>query len=93
MRSWRRLDGALAAAADAPVRTLVIELGDVTYFGSAGLNAVLGCYERGLGEGVAVRLVAANAEVLRPLQVTKLDNVLRPHPSIAAALADRSGPP
>jgi hypothetical protein len=28
-------------------------LDGVTYFGSAGLNAVLGCYERGNADGIA----------------------------------------
>ena len=58
----------------------------MTYFGSAGLNAVLGCYERGLSDGVSVRVVASNAEVIMPIEVTKLDKVLQ-------ALPDRDGRP
>ena len=73
------LDAALEAASDHPTRLLVLGPGDVTYFGSAGLNAVLGCYERGLSDGVQVRLVASNAEVIMPIEVTKLDNVLKPY--------------
>ncbi len=80
------LDAALEAAVAHPTRVLVLELGDVTYFGSAGLNAVLGCYERGLTDGVAVRLVASNAEVILPIEVTKLDKVLRPYKSVTEAL-------
>jgi anti-anti-sigma factor len=80
------LDAALEAAVAHPTRLLVLELGDVTYFGSAGLNAVLGCYERGLSDGVAVRLVATNAEVTLPIEVTKLDNVLRPYPTVTEAV-------
>ena len=68
-----------------------LELGDVTYFGSAGLNAVLGCYERGLSDGVAVRLVASNAEVIIPIEVTKLDNVLRPYLTVTDALDGLDG--
>jgi anti-anti-sigma factor len=80
------LDAALEAASDHPTRLLVLELGDVTYFGSAGLNAVLGCYERGLSDGVKVRLVASNAEVIMPIEVTKLDNVLKPYQTVTDAL-------
>ena len=80
------LDAALEAASDHPTRLLVLELGDVTYFGSAGLNAVLGCYERGLSDGVKVRLVASNAEVIMPIEVTKLDNVLKPYRTVTDAL-------
>jgi anti-anti-sigma factor len=80
------LDAALKVAADHPSRVLVIELGEVTYFGSAGLNAVLTCYEQGLSERLAVRVVAGNAEVLRPIQVTKLDTILRPFETLTAAI-------
>lgn len=80
------LEDALEAASGHPTRLLVLELAEVTYFGSAGLNAVLGCYEKGLADGVAVRLVASNAEVVMPIEVTKLDNVLKPYRIVADAL-------
>lgn len=83
----RQLDDALSAASAHSQRLLVVDLGEVTYFGSAGLNAVLGCYQNGLADDVAVRVVASVAEVLRPLEVTKLDTVIRPYPSLAQALA------
>lgn len=82
------LQGALDLTADHPARTLVLGLDGVTYFGSAGLNAVLACYERGASNDVVVRVVATNPEVTRPIQVTKLDTVLRPYRSIDDAFAD-----
>jgi anti-anti-sigma factor len=85
------LDAALQVASDHPMKLLVLELADVTYFGSAGLNAVLGCYERGLSDGVSVRLVASNAEVIMPIEVTKLDNVLRPYQTVTDALSATDG--
>ena len=85
------LDAALQAACDHPMKLLVLELADVTYFGSAGLNAVLGCYERGLSDGVSVRLVASNAEVMMPIAVTKLDNVLHPYQTVTDALSATDG--
>ena len=45
-----------------------------------------------LRPGVAVRVVADNPEVIRPIEVTKLDNVLRPYPTVAAATAADAGP-
>jgi anti-sigma B factor antagonist len=91
----QRLAAALqAATADAlahPSRALVVELNEVTYFGSAGLNALLDSVETGGGRGVTVRVVAANAEVTRPIEVTKLDDVLRPYPTVADALASSEG--
>ncbi len=80
------LDTALKRALDHPARLLVIDLSGVRHFGSAGLNAVLECHEQGQSAGVGVRLAAAHPEVLRPIQVTKLDGVLRPYPSVPAAL-------
>lgn len=81
------LDAALESAGEHPSRLLVLDLAEVTYFGSAGLNAVLGCYEKGLADGVSVRLVACNAEVVMPIEVTKLDTVLKPYQTVTDALA------
>lgn len=85
------LAAGLVAAGGPPARMLVVKLDDVTYFGSAGLNAVLSCYEQGLAEGVAVRVVAGNAEVVRPIEVTKLDGLLRPYPTLTDALNSDPG--
>ena len=85
------LDAALEEALSHPTRILVLELGDVTYFGSAGLNAVLGCYEKGMADGVSVRVVASNAEVIMPIQVTKLDRLLKPYPTVMDALDGTDG--
>jgi len=84
-------ENALDATADRSRKLLVIDLTNVTYFGSAGLNALLGCYEVGATNGVAVRLVADAPEVLRPLQVTQLDTVVRPYPTLPEALDSPSG--
>lgn len=80
------LDTALKRALDHPARLLVIDLSAVTHFGSAGLNAVLECHEHGQSAGATVRIAAPNPEVLRPIQVTRLDGVLLLYPSIDAAL-------
>jgi anti-anti-sigma factor len=81
------LDTALKRVLDHPARLLVIDLSRVTHFGSAGINAVLECHEHGQAAGASIRIAAANPEVLRPIQVTKLDGVLRVYPSITDALA------
>jgi anti-anti-sigma factor len=86
------LDTALEAAATHPTRLLVLELADVTYFGSAGLNAVLVCYEQGRSDGVVVRVVANKPEVIMPIEVTKLDDVLRPYPTVTDALGGAGDP-
>ena len=85
------LDTALKTASEHPARLLVLDLADVTYFGSAGLNAILGCYEQGRTDGVSVRIVASHAEVNIPMEVTKLDNVLRPYRTVSDALDGADG--
>lgn len=86
------LDSAVADAAAHPARTVVVDLDGITYFGSAGLNALLTCREQGEGRGVAMRLVATTAEVTRPIEVTRLARILRPYPSVGEAVAAPEDP-
>ncbi|MBF6330432.1 STAS domain-containing protein [Nocardia transvalensis] len=81
-----RLTTALELASAHPSRLLVVDLQEVTYFGSAGLNAALECHEQGLATGTTVRLVADTPRVVRPIQVTNLDSVLSVFPTLEQAL-------
>ncbi len=82
-----KMSMALQVASAHPAKLIIIDLGAVTFFGSAGLNAVLDCHEDGAGAGTSVRLVADNAQVLRPIQVTSLDRVLEIHATLTDALS------
>jgi anti-anti-sigma factor len=84
-----QLDAALQQAATHPSRLLIVDLQAVTYFGSAGLNAVLDCHRQGLESGISVRLVAENGLVVRPIEVTNLDSVLELYPTVPDALRGR----
>jgi anti-anti-sigma factor len=84
-----RLESALEEAGALESRLLVIDLQGVTYFGSAGLNAVLDCHKQGLRAGTTVRLVAENGLVVRPIEVTNLDSLLDLYPTLPAALEGR----
>jgi anti-anti-sigma factor len=84
-----QLNAALDEAANQASRLLIIDLQDLTYFGSAGLNAVLDCHRQGLKAGTPVRLVADNGLVVRPIEVTNLDSVLDLYPTLAEALGGR----
>jgi anti-anti-sigma factor len=68
---------------------LIVDLQGVTYFGSAGLNAVLDCYKQGLRLRTSVRLVADNDLVVRPIEVTNLDALLELYPTLPDALEGR----
>jgi anti-sigma B factor antagonist len=82
------LTAALDLASTHPARLIIVDLQAVTFFGSAGLNAVFNCREQGLAAGTAVRLVADNDYVIRPLEVTKLDQILDIYPTMTDALDD-----
>lgn len=84
-----RLGAALQQASTQDSRLLIIDLQAVTYFGSAGLNAVLDCHRQGLQAGTSVRLVADNGLVVRPIEVTNLDTVLDLYPTLPDALQGR----
>jgi anti-anti-sigma factor len=84
-----RLTSALEEAGGQEPRLLIVDLDGVTYFGSAGLNAVLDCHKQGLRAGTAVRLVADNELVVRPIEVTNLDSLLDLYPSLPDALEGR----
>jgi anti-anti-sigma factor len=84
-----RLDDALHEAAEQSSRLLIVDLQALTYFGSAGLNAVLDCHKQGVEAGTSVRLVADNGLVVRPIEVTNLDSVLELYPTLGEALEGR----
>jgi anti-sigma B factor antagonist len=80
------LAAALELAATHSAHLVIVDLQSVTFFGSAGLNAIFDCRERGLAVGTFVRLVVDNDYVLRPLEVTKLDRVFEIYPTLTDAL-------
>jgi anti-anti-sigma factor len=84
-----QLESALHQAGGQDSRLLIVDLQNVTYFGSAGLNAVLDCHKQGLRAGTSVRLVADNELVVRPIEVTNLDSLLDLYPSLPDALEGR----
>lgn len=83
---YSHLAKARMSALGHPHRLILIDLSEVTYFGSAALNAVLSCYEDGSAEGTAVALIADQPYVKQPIEITGLDRVLETHPTIDAAL-------
>ena len=85
------LTAAVNAAETHPARLVIVDLQQVNFFGSAGLNAVLDCHQSGAAAGTAVRLVADHGQVLQPLQITELDRILDIHPSVTAALQSSRG--
>jgi anti-anti-sigma factor len=84
-----QLEAALQQAESQESRLLILDLRGVTYFGSAGLNAVLDCHKQGSQAGTSVRLVADHGLVVRPIEVTNLDTLLELYPTLPDALEGR----
>lgn len=71
-----------------PVKVLVVDLGAVTFLGSAGLAVLAEAHHVATEVGAVVRVVASTRTVLRPLQVTGLDQLLTVVADVDAAVVD-----
>jgi anti-anti-sigma factor len=77
-----------SAVADPACRTLVIDLTEVGFLGSAGLKALVDMQTESAGRDVALRIVVGeNRHVRRPLEVTTLDTYL----PLVASLDEAAG--
>ncbi|MGM1060271.1 STAS domain-containing protein [Saccharothrix sp. Mg75] len=77
----------LAALLDRRPSGLVVDLSDVGFIGSTGLQLLLEAVLRSRRQGTALVLVAAHRAVLRPLEITDLHHAVAVHPSVEQALA------
>ncbi|EWM10703.1 STAS domain-containing protein [Kutzneria sp. 744] len=79
------LESQVVALLGEKLRMLVIDLTGVRFFSSAGL-AVLALAHREADEGTQLRVVANDAAVLRPLELTGLTEDLFIRPDLRAAM-------
>lgn len=68
---------------EAHITELVFDLGGVSFIGSLGLGALVELSQTAKDAGISLRLISDNRQVLRPLSVTGLDQVLPVSPSLA----------
>lgn len=66
---------------------LIVDLSDVTFFGSAGLAVLLDARQRGETAGIQLRLVAGGRPVLRSIEIAGVQEMLPVYPDVAGALA------
>jgi anti-anti-sigma factor len=66
---------------------VIVDLLNVSFLASAGLQALVGAHERVSGEGAVFAVVADGAATSRPIQLTGLDQILALHPTMAGARA------
>ncbi|HEY0501040.1 MAG TPA: STAS domain-containing protein [Kutzneria sp.] len=79
----RHLDEAMA---DAPT-ALVLDLTGVTFFASAGLHVLVDLQHDATTRGLALRVVADTRIVLRPMEITGVDQLVTVVASVDQALA------
>ncbi|MEU6394758.1 STAS domain-containing protein [Streptomyces sp. NPDC046939] len=82
-----RLRRLLNAACTAFAPRIVIDLTEVGFMDSAGLNILLTAHHRAAKAGGWLRLAGASEQVLATLHVVGVDTVIGVHLTVAAALA------
>ncbi|MFJ6673442.1 STAS domain-containing protein [Actinosynnema sp. NPDC091369] len=73
-----------------PPAPVVVDLSDVDFLAAAGLNELHRGHLAALEAGVPLRVVAANRHVLRPFEISGLDQEITPCATLAEALATRT---
>ncbi|ROS42382.1 STAS domain-containing protein [Amycolatopsis thermoflava] len=76
-----------ACAEAQPPGLVVVDLSGVTFLGSIGLSLLVNAQQRCEENSVELRVVATSRAVLRPLEVTRLDEQLRITSSLEEAVA------
>src|SRR5699024_2717541 len=82
-----RFEEKLSSALGERPEALVVNLEKVEFFASTGLSALVAAQQRA-GEHTAVRAVATNRTVLRPLEATGLDGTVPIYRSVESALGE-----
>lgn len=78
---------ATALALVTPPFPMVVDLDGVTFLTSSGLNELLATDRQARELGAELRIVASRREVLRPMAITKLLDVLDVRDTLEAALS------
>jgi anti-sigma B factor antagonist len=74
----------MACTLVSPPKLVVADLSEVEFLGSAGLAVLVELHELGQARRTPLRIVASTPAVLRPLQITGLDQVLDVVDSVTA---------
>ncbi|SEC47411.1 anti-anti-sigma factor [Amycolatopsis tolypomycina] len=78
-RAWAALDGRPGA--------LIVDLGAITFCGSAGLQVIAELAGETTAADLPFAVVATGRPVLRSLQVTRMDTTVALHPTVDGARA------
>ena len=87
MSSRDAVERVLTRTVDGRPDSVVIDLSDVTFFGSSGLQMLAETRARAAASEVPLRLVASSRKVLRPLELAGMTAVFPVYATVAAAVA------
>ena len=87
----RRAWDAVLATRRPRLKTMIIDVEEVTFFGSSGLAALIECQHLAGEEGLEFRVSGTSPAVIRPLAGTGLDRCFDWYPTVDEALAGRDG--
>ena len=76
----------LAEAADDGAKVLVLDFAEVTFVDSMGLGVLVGGMKRLRADGGELHLVVSGPDLLRILEITRMDRVIPLHETLADAL-------
>jgi anti-anti-sigma factor len=79
------LDDAVRRSLREQPAKLIIDLSTAQFFSSAGISVLVAAH-RNRGDDVALRIVARDRVILRPLELTGLSDDLAIHPTLESAL-------
>ncbi|MFL6140630.1 MAG: DUF6292 family protein [Labedaea sp.] len=82
---------AAALAMSQRPRLVVIDLSQVRFLGSAGLQVLAEAHNRAKVDQIGLRVVASSRRTLLPLRVTGLASVMAVYPSLDEALVEQRG--
>ncbi len=80
------LEDRLAEAADDGAKVLVLDFAEVTFVDSMGLGVLVGGMKRLRADGGELHLVVSGPDLLRVLEITRMDRVIPLHETLADAL-------
>lgn len=78
---------AIGLALATPPAPVVVDLSEVAFFAAAGLNELHRGHVAARAAGVPLRVVARHRHVLRPFEVSGMDQELKPCSTLEEALA------
>jgi anti-sigma B factor antagonist len=91
MISRDAVERVLSRAVDGHPEAMVIDLSDVTFFGSSGLQMLAETRAHAAASHVPLRLVASSRKVLRPLEITGMTVAFTVYDTVADAVSADQG--